>query len=407
MTGSKIQQALDELRAGRFVVVVDDESREREADLVLAAQHATPAAINFMAREACGLICVAMHGRRMDQLGIPPMVSPENNTSAHGTAFGVPVDAASGITTGISAYDRAHTIRLLADPSSTPGDFIMPGHVFPLRAREGGVLERRGHTEAAVDLMVMAELQPVAAICEIMAPNGRMVWGEELEEFAHRHNLMLVTVQEVADARAAESEGTLGKVRPVKLPTSHGEFTLVAYTAPDSREPHLALIHGDPGSSPLVRLHSECFTGDVLGSERCDCGPQLDRALQMIAAQGGILLYLRQEGRGIGLLNKLRAYALQDEGLDTVEANEHLGFQPDERDYAVAAEILRDLGVSSVRLLTNNPRKIEGLRAHGIEVVERVPLEVPPRRHNLRYLQTKKLKLGHWLQLHPPIGEQR
>lgn len=406
MTASRIQQALEDLRAGRFVIVVDDESREREADLVLAAEHATPEAINFMAREACGLICVAMRGQRMDRLGIPPMVSTERNTSAHGTAFGVPVDAASGITTGISAYDRARTIRLLADPSSTPSDFIMPGHVFPLRAREDGVLERRGHTEAAVDLMVMAGLQPVAVICEIMSPSGRMAWGEELEEFARRHLLHVVTMQEVVDALSG-GQGMLEKTRPVRLPTANGEFTLVAYTAPDSREPHLALIHGELGSAPLVRLHSECFTGDVLGSERCDCGPQLERALQMIASQGGILIYLRQEGRGIGLLNKLRAYALQDEGLDTVEANEHLGFQPDERDYAVAAEILRDLGVSTVRLLTNNPCKIEGLRANGIEVLERVPLEIPPRKHNLRYLQTKKLKLGHWLQIHTPTGEQR
>ncbi len=398
-----IPEALADLRAGKFVIVVDDEDRENEGDLVVAAEFATPAAVNFMAREGRGLICVPLTGARLDQLGIPLMVPAARNTAGFGTAFTVSVEARHGVTTGISAHDRARTIAVLADPASGPGDLAMPGHIFPLRARAGGVLERAGQTEAAIDLTTLAGLTPAAAICEIMGEDGTMARRPELERFAARHGLRIVSVADlIAYRRAREEAAVVRRGAAVRLPTAHGAFRLFAYGEParPGREPHLALVHGDlaPGDPPLVRLHSECLTGDVFGSARCDCGPQLDRAMAAIVAAGrGAILYLRQEGRGIGLLDKLRAYALQDQGLDTVQANEHLGLPVDARDYRIAAAMLDDLGVTHLRLLTNNPRKASGLADMGLIVAEQVPLIVPPSAENARYLRTKRDKLGHLL----------
>ncbi|MDP9374746.1 MAG: 3,4-dihydroxy-2-butanone-4-phosphate synthase [Chloroflexota bacterium] len=417
-----IEEAVDDLQAGRFAIVVDDEDRENEGDLVIAAKFATPAAVNFMAREGRGLICVAMTGTRLDRLGLPLMVPPERNRSGFGTAFTLSVEAREGVTTGISAHDRARTIAALIDPVSGPGDLVTPGHVFPLRARDGGVLERPGQTEAGVDLAKLAGLTPAAVICEIMAEDGTMARRPELEAFAARHGLRIVSVADLIAYRRAHETGEVGetmaapgmaatelvqRVAEVRLPTAHGAFRLLAYseTARPDREPHLALVRGDlagAGPAPLVRLHSECLTGDVFGSGRCDCGSQLDRALAAVAAApAGAILYLRQEGRGIGLLDKLRAYELQEGGLDTVEANERLGLPADARDYQVAAAILRDLGVARLRLLTNNPRKVAGLADEGLAVLERVPLIVPPSPENRRYLEAKRRKLGHLFGLAP------
>lgn len=405
-----VAESLEELRSGRFAIVVDDEQRENEGDLVIAAEHTTPETINFMAREGRGLICMAMTAERLDSLGIPLMVPPGRNTSPYGTAFTISVEARQGITTGISAHDRARTIRVMADPATRPEDFAMPGHVFPLRARDGGVLERPGHTEAAVDLTRLAGMLPAAVICEIMAEDGKMARMPELERFAAEHGLRIVTISDLVAYRRAR-ERAPSRAATVDLPTRHGRFTLIAYPEPDDREPNLALVRGglSGGEPPLVRLHSECLTGDVFGSARCDCGSQLDRAMELVDAEGrGAVLYLRQEGRGIGLLNKLRAYELQEQGLDTVEANERLGFRADERDYLAAALILRDLGVDRVRLLTNNPGKVAGLEAHGVKVVERVPIELPAGTDNVGYLHTKRAKLGHALglaqEIHPVVG---
>ncbi len=392
-----IADALEELRRGRFVVLVDDEDRENEGDLVLAAEHVTPDAINFMAREGRGLICVALTGERLDRLNLPLMVPPDLNTSPYSTAFTVSVEARHGVTTGISAHDRATTVRALIDSMSEPEDLVRPGHVFPLRAAPGGVLERQGQTEGSVDLARLAGLDPSAVICEIMAEDGTMARRPALEEFAARQGLKIVSVAAVAEYRR-QSRGAVRRAVEVDLPTEHGEFTLVAYERPGDAQPDLAIVAGDPegGEPPLVRLHSECLTGDALGSLRCDCGGQLDRALRLIAQEGrGVVLYLRQEGRGIGLLNKLHAYRLQERGLDTVEANEHLGFRADERDYEVAALILRDLGVHQVRLLTNNPEKVAGLEERGVRVVERVPLIIEPHPQNAAYMDTKRTRLGH------------
>ncbi len=406
-----IEEAIGELQAGRFVIVVDDEDRENEGDLVMAAEFATPAAINFMAREGRGLICLAMMGERLDELSIPLMVPPARNGAGFGTAFTVSVEARDGVTTGISAHDRARTIAVLIDPASRPDDLVMPGHVFPLRARDGGVLERAGQTEAGVDLARLAGLTPAAAICEIMAEDGTMARRPQLEAFAARHGLRLVSVADLIAYRrtceampAAETGPAVRRVAAVALPTALGSFQLIAYrerVRPD-REPHLALVYGDRTGrdrpAPLVRLHSECLTGDIFGSRRCDCGPQLEAALAMVAATGGgAVLYLRQEGRGIGLLAKLRAYELQEQGLDTVEANERLGLPVDAREYHTAAAMLRDLGLTRLRLLTNNPRKVAGLTAAGVTVTERVPLVIPPSSENQRYLATKRAKLGHLL----------
>ena len=399
-----IDEALADLRAGKFVIVVDDEDRENEGDLVIAAEFATPAAVNFMAREGRGLICVPLTGARLDALGLPLMVPPERNRSGFGTAFTISVEARRGVTTGISAPDRARTIAVLADPASGPEDVVTPGHIFPLRARDGGVLERPGQTEAAIDLMRLAGLTPAAVICEIMAEDGTMARRPELELFAARHGLRIVSVADLIAYRRARETAPVRRAAEIQLPTAHGPFRLYAYTEharPDA-EPHLALVRGDlsVGEPPLVRLHSECLTGDVFGSARCDCGPQLDRAMQAIAVEGrGIIVYLRQEGRGIGLLDKLRAYALQEQGLDTVEANERLGWPADARDYRAAAAILRDLGVTRLRLLTNNPRKVAGLADAGLTVTESVPLIVSPSVENLRYLRAKREKLGHLFDL--------
>ncbi|MDQ7028765.1 MAG: bifunctional 3,4-dihydroxy-2-butanone-4-phosphate synthase/GTP cyclohydrolase II [Ardenticatenia bacterium] len=399
-----VDEALNELRAGHMVIVVDDEDRENEGDLVMAAEKVTPQAINFMTKYGRGLICVALPPERVEALGLPMMVPEQATTAPLGTAFTISVDAKQGTTTGISAHDRATTIRALVDPMTTLDDFVMPGHIFPLRARPGGVLERPGHTEAAVDLTRLAGLRPGGVICEILDDDGSMARRPQLEAFARRHGLRIVTIADLIAYHRRQERAHVRRVAETRLPTRHGEFIVYAYederTAPQT--PHLALVCGHVrGDEPvLVRIHSECLTGDVFSSLRCDCGSQLDMALHHIAGSGrGVLLYMRQEGRGIGLLHKLQAYALQDRGLDTVEANTCLGFPADMRDYAVCARILADLGISRVRLLTNNPQKIASLQEYGIEVVERIPLVVTPDEENHFYLATKQRKLGHLMGL--------
>ncbi len=382
-----------------MVIVLDDERRENEGDLIIAAEHASAQAINFMIREGGGLICVAMTGDRLAALGLARM-SRVNTGDAFRTAFMESVDARTGITTGISAHDRARTVAVLMDPASGPSDLVRPGHLFPLEAVEGGVLRRPGHTEAAVDLARLAGLRPAGVICEILLPNGAMARRNDLLKFAARHALRVLSINDLVVHRR-NTEKLVEREQTVRLPTEMAVFQLHMYRALPENEHHLALVLGDPGKGgdpPLVRVHSECLTGDVFGSQRCDCGSQLRRSMQMIAEEGcGVILYMRQEGRGIGLAHKIHAYKLQETGLDTVEANVRLGFEPDLRDYSSAAQMLHDLGLRHVRLLTNNPHKIEGLRKYGIEVSERVPLVVPPTRHNERYLTVKKQKLGHIL----------
>ncbi|MEW5762662.1 MAG: bifunctional 3,4-dihydroxy-2-butanone-4-phosphate synthase/GTP cyclohydrolase II [Bacillota bacterium] len=381
-----------------MVIVVDDADRENEGDLVMAAEKVTPEAINFMARYGRGLICVPITAQRAEELGLDLMVN--HGTDPHGTAFTVSVDA-RGTTTGISAHERAYTIKKLIDPNCSPADLRRPGHIFPLRAKDGGVLRRAGHTEAAVDLARLAGFYPAGVICEVMKEDGTMARVPDLFEFAAQHGLKVITIADLISYRR-RTEKLVRYVGSAKLPTRYGEFQAVAYESILDHKGHIALVKGDLQSveAPLVRVHSECLTGDVFGSTRCDCGEQIKKALQLIEAEGvGVLLYMRQEGRGIGLLNKIRAYELQDRGKDTVEANEALGFPPDLRDYGLGAQILRDLGIKKMRLLTNNPRKIAGLEGHGLEVVERVPLEVPPGKYNGFYLATKKKKLGHLLSL--------
>ena len=392
-----IPEILDEIRQGRMVIVVDDDDRENEGDLVMAAGFATPEHIAFMATQGRGIICVPMEGHSLDRLSLHPMVSPSEDPMR--TAWTISVDAKRGVTTGISAHDRAHTIQVLINTASRPDDLTRPGHVFPLRAKEGGVLRRAGHTEAAVDLARLAGLPPAGVICEIMKDDGTMARADDLFAFAERHHLKICTIASLIEYRR-RFEKLVKRVVTTPLPTAFGPFDAVLYeTSVDDRQ-HVALVRGtvSDGAPVLVRVHSQCLTGDVFGSLRCDCGSQLHRAMEKITEAGrGVILYINQEGRGIGLGNKLKAYALQDQGLDTVEANQALGFGPDLRDYGIGAQILVDLGLKDLRLLTNNPRKIIGLEGYGLRVVERVPIEITPRPENARYLETKREKLGHLL----------
>lgn len=395
----RVEDALDDIRQGRMIIVADDEDRENEGDLVCAADAVTPELINFMTKHGRGLICVALTGERADELGLLPMT--EHNTDPKGTAFTISVDADPkfGVTTGISAQDRAVTVERLVDPATRPEDLRRPGHIFPLRAKPGGVLRRVGQTEAAVDLARLAGHSAAGVICEILTDDGTMARRPELEVFAREHGLKFITVAQLVAYRLA-NERLVSRLAEAELPTRHGTFRVIAYRSlVDDRE-HLAVVRGEIEGKPdvLVRMHSECLTGDVLGSLRCDCGQQLDRALERIAEEGeGAVVYLRQEGRGIGLGNKIRAYSLQDEGQDTVQANESLGFQPDLRDYGIGAQILLDLGLHQIRILTNNPRKIVGLEGYDLEITGREPLLVEPGEFNEKYLETKRTRLGHFL----------
>ncbi|KPD26276.1 3,4-dihydroxy-2-butanone 4-phosphate synthase [Thermus scotoductus] len=394
---ASVRELMEELRQGRPVILVDDEDRENEGDLIMAAEHVTPEWVNFMLRECRGLLCVALTEERARALDLPLMV--EKNQDPQGTRFTVSVDA-RGTTTGISAFERAATIRLLADPEATAQDFRRPGHIFPLVARPGGVLRRAGHTEATVDLLRLAGLRPVGSLIEILKEDGTMARLPDLLEFAGRHGLKVGTIADLIRYRLEKGDLYVKREAEALLPTRFGEFRILGYRDTLTGEEHAALVMGswDPEEPVLVRMHSECLTGDALHSLRCDCGFQRDLALERISKEGkGVLVYLRQEGRGIGLVNKIRAYHLQDQGLDTVEANLALGFPPDLRDYGVGAQILYDLGVRKMRLLTNNPRKVKALSGFGIEIVERIPLRAGDNPHNERYLQAKKEKLGHWM----------
>ena len=411
---SPIEDALDAYRQGQMVIIVDDEDRENEGDVVLAAEFATPETINFMVTHARGLVCLAMRGALLDRLKVPMMVPQSQNRSGFGTGFTISVEAINGVSTGISAEDRSHTIRTLINPNTTPDDIAMPGHIFPLRARDGGVLERRGQTEASVDMSALAGLTPAGIICEVMREDGTMMRLAELGEFGKEHNMHVISVEQIANYRlqlgqgnmatavtadqseAAPAEPLVDEIGRSQLPTQYGQFEVIVYRDQQGFE-HSALVKGDvSGTTPLLRLHSECLTGDAFGSLRCDCGPQLHTAMQRVEEQGsGVILYMRQEGRGIGLGNKIRAYALQDEGRDTVDANHELGFPADARNYDVAAAMLEELNVQSVKLLSNNPAKREALQGLGINVIERVPLVIDAQSHNQHYLQTKAERMGH------------
>ncbi len=402
---STIEEALDDIRAGKMVILVDDEDRENEGDLTMAAEKTTPEAINFMAKYGRGLICLSLTPERVEQLQLPMMV--RNNTSSFKTAFTVSVEARKGVTTGISAADRATTIITAINDQAKPEDLVSPGHIFPLRARGGGVLVRTGQTEGSVDLARLAGLKPYGVICEIMKDDGTMARMPDLEIFAKEHDLKIITIRDLIEYRF-QNESFVHRRAETILPTPYGTFKAIVYENDVDEHQHLALVKGEvgPKQEVLVRVHSECLTGDVFGSFRCDCGEQLKAALMKIEKEGrGVLLYIHQEGRGIGLVNKLKAYMLQDQGKDTVEANEALGFKPDLRDYGIGAQILADLGVRRMRLMTNNPKKIIGLEGYGLEVTERVSIEVPPKKENINYLKTKRQKMGHLLNL-PPKGAE-
>ena len=394
---NSIASVVADLQQGKMVIVVDDADRENEGDLIMAGQFVTPAAVNFMAKHGRGLICVPTTSERLQQLGIERMV--HQNRESFKTDFQVSVDAARGITTGISAGDRAETIRIMAEPTAVPEDLAQPGHVFPLRAQRGGVLQRAGHTEAAVDLVHLAGCRPIGVICEIMNDDGSMARLPELVKFAKKHRLKICSIADLIQFRR-EREKLVERVEVVKLPTEYGDFDLYLYRSKLDNLHHLALVCGEVTGkrNVLVRVHSECLTGDGFGSRRCDCGPQLHQAMRLVAAAGcGVVVYMRQEGRGIGLGPKIKAYKLQEQGYDTVEANEKLGFDMDLREYGLGAQILTDLGLKTIRLLTNNPRKLVGLEGYGLEIVEQVPIRVKPNPHNARYLETKRKKLGHLL----------
>lgn len=407
MQFNSIEEILSDLKNGRMVIVVDDEDRENEGDLVMAADFVTPEHINFMAKFGRGLICVPLEEERLNELEIYPMISPfakdRPAEDPYATAWMISVDAKEGVTTGISAHDRARTIKKLISPDSTPKDFTRPGHVFPLRSRKGGVLVRAGHTEASVDLAKLADLYPVGVICEIMNEDGTMSRLPQLAEFSKKHDLKIYSIEDLIEYRR-KKEVLVKKVVQTKLPTKFGDFQMFLYESDLDQSSHIALTMGlsagvNEDEAILVRVHSECLTGDVFGSLRCDCGSQLQKAIELISREKrGVVLYMKQEGRGIGLVNKLKAYALQDQGLDTVEANEALGLPPDLRDYGIGAQILVDLGLKKIRLLTNNPRKIVGLEGYGLHIVERLPLETQKTEANIKYLKTKKEKLGHMLE---------
>jgi len=399
-----IQEAIEDIKAGKFIIIIDDENRENEGDVAIAAEKITPETINFMTKHARGLICLPIIKQRLDELGIPLMV--QDNTSRQSTAFTISVEAKHNVTTGISAFDRTQTIKTVLDPNSNSDDLVRPGHVFPIRARNGGVLVRAGHTEAIVDMARLAGLYPAGVICEVMKEDGTMARLPELEIMASKYSLKIVTIADLITYRLS-NEKLVHQIAKAKLPTAFGEFTIMAYKSDVDATEHVALIKGDiSGDEPvLVRVHSACLTGDIFSSLRCDCGAQIKLAMQTIAKEGrGVFLYMQQEGRGIGLHNKLRAYALQDQGMDTVEANVALGFPPDLRDYGVGAQILADLGLHNVQLLTNNSKKVVGLQSYGLKIVETVPLITQPNPHNIRYLKTKQEKLGHSLDIEEVIN---